>query len=210
MTRPFLAKSRTADIALFARHAEDAIKHLERLACAAGLVAFSPHFTSPYPKLSSPIFDCTTNLNSNSNPHPSTSPLLSPACALDVQDLSQRYTLDVALDSFFGIGDVGTMRDPLARPEGWGAEEEKDVACGDEKEDEGTENEDAHEDADIATNRSAIKAFAHAMEHAADVTILRARQGVLWPLIEFRCVPPTSASYPSSFLSSTPPLPIHL
>ncbi|KAF8581493.1 cytochrome P450 [Ramaria rubella] len=142
MTRPFLAKSRTSDIKLFARHTDDAIAHLERLAAAG---------------------------------RPDVSVTATPASALDIQELSQRYTLDIALDSFFGIDNVRTMLDPLSRP---GSTEEKD----------GSHHvaEAYSTDDDLATSSAEIKTFARAMEQAADTTILRARQGVLWPLIEFK------------------------
>lgn len=100
--------------------------------------------------------------------------LVSSSTAFDMQEFSQRYTLDVALDSFFGIRDSGTLRDPLRLP---GSEMEKEKVA----------DYDINAiTGDISTNRAAMLAATHAMDESADVTILRARQGILWPLIEFR------------------------
>ncbi|KAF8519633.1 cytochrome P450 [Hysterangium stoloniferum] len=94
---------------------------------------------------------------------------------IDIQDLAQRYTLDIALDALLGIDSAG-MVDDLGRS--------IVAATQSTNTQEGTAT--ALQPEDITTSPSHIKAFAHAMDKAADTVIMRARRGVMWRVVEFR------------------------
>ncbi|GJJ15754.1 hypothetical protein Clacol_010032 [Clathrus columnatus] len=73
---------------------------------------------------------------------------------IDVQALAHAYTLDLALEAFFGMNVISMNQN------------DNDILS------------------NSSTSSSAIKGFAHAMEQAAQITILRARRGSLWRIFE--------------------------